>query len=205
MGKNTLPLIWLLGNVLIFFPQAAPLPLLCYMDGVHFVGEALVCFWGCPKCRAKFRNAGHRKTTPYQTHPAKKCQGWVLKFCQSRVPCALHTISFHTANVAAHRPQALSRSLCSRWFGVARNGQSCSPALFRIRLQEFFSGYSRLGQDGVKGRTLDRSMIGHGQWCASPVRVLSYHRDMVTFPDKMKSKPFQGPDNFPNRRIHRES
>ena len=34
-------------------------------------------------------------------------------------------------------------------------------------------------------------MIGHGQWCASPVRVLPYHRDMGTFPDRMKSETFQ--------------
>jgi hypothetical protein len=45
-------------------------------------------------------------------------------------------------------------------------------------------------------------MIGHDQWGTGPIRVLSYHRDMVTFPDKMKPKTFQDPDDFLNRLIH---
>jgi IstB-like ATP binding protein len=27
-------------------------------------------------------------------------------------------------------------------------------------------------------------MIGHGQWCARPVGVLLYHRDVTAFPDE---------------------
>jgi hypothetical protein len=69
---------------------------------------------------------------------------------------------------------------------------------------KFVTRYSALADYCVEGGTLDGAMIGHGEWRASPVGVLSFHRDMIAFADQAEAKDFQRLDDLGPGSANRE-